>query len=306
MRRLVQKATRLTIFAVLRALAFGARYLSWQWGVRLGKGFGQLCFYLLPAMRRRSLTHLERAFGTTPALKGLAKHNFRHLGQLLFETLMLSYLPSTALASLVEIEGEGYLKEAVARGSGVILITGHIGNWEMMGAALAAAGYPMNVIGATLYDSRLNAWLLALRGRFHIKTIVRGSLSASKEILTALRSGGILAFLIDQDTRAKGVFVNFFGEPAHTPVGAAALALRSGASALCAFITRLPNNQHRVTFKKPFLITPTKDATADIRRYTERFTADIEQQIRLAPEQWVWIHRRWNRKPNVTLQGVPC
>jgi KDO2-lipid IV(A) lauroyltransferase len=115
--------------------------------------------------------------------------------------------------------------------------------------------------------------------------------------LGVLRKKEILGLLIDQDTQTNGVFVNFFNKKAYTPGGAAQLALKSGATTLMCFVTRLPNNRHRITIEKPMTLTKTDDYQKDIEVNTARFTSRIEEHIKQYPDQWVWMHRRWKTKP---------
>ncbi|HSM12604.1 MAG TPA: lysophospholipid acyltransferase family protein, partial [Thermoanaerobaculia bacterium] len=135
------------------------------------------------------------------------------------------------------------------------------------------------------------ASLLDLRGRFGTRTIVRGRPGAARDLLRTLRSGGALGMLIDQDTRVEGVFVEFFGRPAWTPVGAAEIAQKLGAAVHPTFIERCPDGRHRAR------IEPALGLPADPVAATQAMTDRIEQQIRRVPEQWVWMHRRWRRRP---------
>jgi len=161
----------------------------------------------------------------------------------------------------------------------------------MLAAALNVHGLQMAVVARELDEEILQRLLVGLRDRFGTKTIVRGTPGAARALLTALRSNGALGMLIDQDTKVDGVFVPFFGRPAYTPVGAAELAIRFDAAVLPGFIERLDDGSHRVHIEPP-LDLPT-DPTAATALMTER----IEAQIRRAPAQWVWLHRRWRRKP---------
>lgn len=298
--KLYKKTLRTLIFLCLRSVAFLSRSLSWQVGIRLGGWIGTLLFYLLRRERARSLESLKIAFGVSKAerdLNEIMKKSFQNLGKGLIEILNFQSLSEDEINALVTIEGEEYLKEAEADGNGTILITGHIGNWELMAAVLSVRGYPLHVIAAPLYDPRIDEWIVRLRARFDIETISRGSPSSSKKILGVLRKKEILGLLIDQDTQANGVFVNFFNKKAYTPGGAAQLALKSGATTLMCFVTRLPNNRHRINIEKPMTLTQTDDHQKDVEVNTARFTSRIEEHIKQYPDQWVWMHRRWKTKP---------
>ncbi|MEO7794558.1 MAG: lysophospholipid acyltransferase family protein, partial [Thermoanaerobaculia bacterium] len=173
----------------------------------------------------------------------------------------------------------------------IVIVTGHCGNWELLAAALNQRGLGMLVVAREIDEPGLQTMLLDLRARFGTRTIVRGTPGAARALLGALRGAGALGMLIDQDTKVEGVFVEFFGRPAWTPVGAAELALRFDAVVLPTFIVRRPDGTHEATIH-PELALPAAPTAA-----TALMTAAIEAQIRSHPEQWVWLHRRWRRQP---------
>lgn len=298
--KIPKKLVRSIIFASLASVAFLTRPLSWKWGVRLGGIIGALLYYFLRRERAKSLEGLRVAFGADKPereLQQILKRSFQNLGKGLIEILNFENLKPDQIESLIEIEGEEYLKEAESEGNGTILITGHLGNWELMAAALSLRGYPLHVIAAPLYDPRIDEWIVRLRSRFQVETISRGSPSSSKKILGVLRKKEVLGLLIDQDTKVNGVFVNFFNKKAYTPAGAAELALRSGAATMMCFVMRLPNDRHRITIEKPMTLIQSADHMKDVEINTARFTSRIEEHIKQYPDQWVWMHRRWKTKP---------
>ncbi len=288
------------LLVLLKGLGFLIRLLPWRLGVHFGGLLGLIAFYLLKRERRRSYEGLKVAFGnekSEQALQRIARKNFSNLGKGLIEILNLHSLKKEQLETLVSLEGEEYLKAATESGQGGILITGHIGNWELMAAALSMRGYRLHVIAAPLYDPRIDELIIRLRADFNVETISRGSPSSSRKILSVLKKKEILGLLIDQDTRVDGVFVNFFNKKAHTPAGAAQLALRSGAATMMCFVTRLPGDRHRITIEKPMHLYKNGNKEQDIEKNTAMFTARIEEHVKQYPEQWVWMHRRWRTKP---------
>jgi len=302
--KLSKRFIRNLLLLLLKGVGFFTRLFPWRLGVLFGGLLGTLAFYLLKRERRRSLEGLQVAFGNEKSEKALltiARKNFCNLGKGLIEILNLHRLKKEALETLISLEGEEYLKAATESGQGVILITGHIGNWELMAAALSMRGYRLHVIAAPLYDPRIDELIVRLRADFKVETISRGSPSSSRKILSVLKSKEILGLLIDQDTRVDGVFVNFFNKKAHTPAGAAQLALRSGAATMMCFVTRLPGDQHRITIEKPMRLYRSGNKQQDIQRNTAMFTARIEEHVKQYPEQWVWMHRRWRTKPEEVL-----
>lgn len=210
---------------------------------------------------------------------------------MLAEAFWLRHRQPEEVAALVAFDGWEQIEAARIAKRPVLILTGHCGNWELLAAALNLRGLAMSVVARELEDPGLQRMLLALRERFGTRTIVRGTPGAARALLQALRSGGALGMLIDQDTKVDGVFVPFFGRLAYTPVGAAELALRFDAAVLPTFIERQPDGSHRARIEPALALDG--DATAATTQMTER----IEAQIRRVPEQWVWLHRRWRRQP---------
>jgi KDO2-lipid IV(A) lauroyltransferase len=210
---------------------------------------------------------------------------------MLGEGLHLARAGVPELLSHVEFEGWETFDRLRAEGRRILVLSGHCGNWEMMTTGIPSRGLPLVVVARELQDSVLDELLVGLRARFGTETIHRGAAGAGRRLLAVLRGGGALGMLIDQDIRADSVFVPFFGRPAHTPVGAAQLALRHGLTVVPAFIERRDDGSHLMR------VLPPLELPADPVAATATMTAAIEAQVRRRPEQWVWMHRRWRRQP---------
>src|SRR5213080_3167163 len=238
----------------------------------VGRGLGTAAHALLATPRRLAVAHMGLAFPELDLAtrRRLVGATFRHAGQAfaelsLFETILRR-------PDYVRLEGVEALDTALARGRGAIAVTGHVGNWELLAAWAAAIGYPITVVVRRVNDPRFVA-----------------------AVGDALRRIRVVAMLIDQDTRGAGVFVPFFGRPAHTPPGAALLALRARVPVVTAFIQRRPGGGHLVRMAPVPL--GEGNGRGRVTEVTARFTAAIETQIRRAPAEWVWWHQRWRRQP---------
>ncbi len=283
---------------VLRGFLAAARPMPLGWLRALGSGAGALASRLARADRERALANLRRAFpehDDTWAWVTL-RATARHLGELLGEIGWLWSAAPDRLTASTELAGLEHLAGDGAGRHGAVLVTGHCGNWEWMNLALGACGIPMTVAAREVYDPRLDRVARRLRGRFGGDTVLRGP-EAGGRLVRALRKGRVAGFLIDQDIDAPGAFVTFFGSPAWTPVGAAVLALRTGAPVVPGFATRLPDGRMQLRFEPP--LAHPEGGTLEERAalLTARLTARIEAQIRSSPAQWVWMHRRWKRRP---------
>jgi len=276
-----------------RFLAGRLARLEWNDAQTFGRLFGRLAWSLAGRDRQRALSHLAIAFPDLDSdqRRGLGRASFAHFGAMLGETLWLAERGSEEIERRVELRGWEEIEAARAARRPILVLTGHCGNWELLAAALNVRGLRMAVVARELQDPGFQRALLDFRARFGSKTILRGAAGAARDLLATLRSGGALGMLIDQDTNIDGVWVDFFGRPAWTPVGAADIARRFTAAVLPAFIERLPDGSHRAT------IQPALDLPQDPIAATQRMSDAIEAQIRRVPEQWVWMHRRWRRQP---------
>ncbi len=195
----------------------------------------------------------------------------------------------------VRWDDRSVLDAALARGKGVVFISGHVGNWELLARRVALAGYPCQTIAKETTDPRTTALIEKFRASSKLKSIWRGQPGAARFMLRALRDGQILGMLIDQDTDVQSVWVPFFGRPAKTPRAAADLALRTGAAVVVGFCQRAADGRYRVVMRE--LSTLGLDAVG----LTAALSQQIEAAIREAPEQWVWMHRRWKSPPEAVI-----
>ena len=277
------------------ASSAAGRSLSLARARSLGRATGRLAHSTLQRERDKALRNLTIAFPDLDEVRRrvILREMFIHLGQSLFEIAWMPNLDRAMLDQTTVVDGLDNLQRAVDLNKGVVLFTGHCGNWEWMAAAIGLLGFRMNVIARELYDSRLNQFIVDSRGRHQVTTIGRGSTSSAKAMLQTLRAGEVLGVLIDQNIKAESAEVPFFGRPASTPIGPARLAIRAGATAIAGFIERDGESQ-RIRFQEPIETTRNDDAI----ELTARLTHAIEEQIRRVPSQWVWMHDRWrSRKP---------
>jgi len=292
-----QKLLRFFLWAGLIGLRSILRWIPWNIGLSLAGGLGAAAYFLLVKERRKALHHLQAALGGERSLEDrqrIALESFRNLGRTFFEVLNLDRLTRHDINRLVRFEGEGALKAAAAGGRGVLFVTAHIGNWELMGRVVSMH-HPLAVVAAPIYDRRVEKIMIGLRAAHGIETLVRDSPGSLKRLIAMLRRGGVVGLLIDQDTKTDGVFVPFFHQQAFTPTGPASLAFRTGASVVVGFIVREGRERHRIIIHGPLDISSTGQTERDVREQTARFTKMIEEQVRKTPEQWIWMHRRWKK-----------
>ena len=296
---LAKRVKRYLRYCVVRAGLFAVEWLPIQAAGRLGEALGALAFRLASKTRRTALESLARAFPDWPAerRRALACRSFQHLGRCALELACIRQLDPRIGEWVEWTEPERRLLEnALARGRGVLFVSGHVGNWELLARRVALAGLPASTIAKESSDWRLTRLVERFRAQGRVESIWRGQQGAAKRMLRVLKSGGILGFLIDQDTAVQSIFVRFFGHPAATPRAAADLALKTGAAVVVGFCQRKEDGRYQLSMKE-ILPKQTGDVESDVVALTQDLSAEIESAIRRTPEQWVWMHRRWKSQP---------
>lgn len=275
----------------------------------LGEGLGWLAGSVFRVRRGVVDGNLTRAFPQRPRRERdrIARSCYRHLGREAITMLRMAGLPSERIRERTELVGFAAVQEALARGRGVVVVTGHLGNWEIGGAALAARGVPVDAVAQVQRNPLFDRDLVAVRERLGMRVIPRSE--AVRRGFRGLREGRLLALVGDQNVREGGVFVDFFGTPASTARGAAVFALRAGAPLFVAVALRCPGRRgwYRVHFESVPVVS-TGDLEADVTAVTRSLTRALEGYVRQAPEQYFWHHRRWRTaepSPLPDVEGGP-
>jgi KDO2-lipid IV(A) lauroyltransferase len=296
---LAKRAKRYLRYCLVRAALFVAEQLPIQTAGRLGEALGSWAFWAAWKTRRTALESVAKAFPewNSERRDALARRCFQHLGRCALELACIRQLDSQMVEWVEWTEQERrLLEDALARGRGVLFVSGHVGNWELLARRVALAGLPASTIAKESSDWRLTRLVERFRIQGRVESIWRGQQGAAKRMLRVLKSGGILGLLIDQDTAVQSIFVPFFGHPAATPRAAADLALKTGAAVVVGFCQRKEDGRYRLSMKE-ILPRQTGNVESDAVALTQELTAEIESAIRRTPEQWVWMHRRWKSQP---------
>ncbi len=265
----------------------------------LGKGLGRLFFWMDRRHQKETMDHLRFAFGLEKSdreLRSIAQRSYQHLGLSLAELARVMVFPPQRVMEWIRIEGLDHYIDAHKKGRGVLYLTAHLGNWELMALAQSLQGYPINVVVRPVDNPLLERLLSRLRSRWGNRVVRKGG--ALREVLRLLKRGETVGFLLDQNVAIdQGVFVNFFGRSACTHKTLALLALKTGAAVLPAFTFREEKNGHRIVVEPPVLLEETGNTERDLVVNTQKFTSLIESYIRKHPDQWLWVHRRWKTQP---------
>ncbi|MBN1352941.1 lysophospholipid acyltransferase family protein [candidate division KSB1 bacterium] len=262
-----------------------------------------LCFYVIPDARKKTIRNLTRVFGSeknAAEIWKMAKSVFRDLGRNAVDMFRLKQVVGKDPDRYVTCHGWENLDNALAKGKGVVVITGHLGCWELMAGYVSSKGYAVSVVGTPLYDPRLDKMLVDNRTSVGLKNIIRST--GAREILRTLRNGEIVGILIDQDTRVDGVFVDFLGKPAFTPVGPVVLALKTGAAIVPMAIHIDERNRHIIEMEPEIDLQTTDDKENDRLLITLKCSKAIEKLLLKNVTQWVWMHERWKTQPKESVE----
>jgi KDO2-lipid IV(A) lauroyltransferase len=286
-------------YAAARTVLTGLRWLPRPLAVATGRGLGRIAYRVGGRLGRTGSRNLELAFPhmSEEDRARILRGCFLNLGRLLGEVSHFPRATPESLREIIECEGLEHLEAARARGRGVIMFTGHLGAWELSSFALSALGYPLSFLVRRIDNPLVEQLIDKARTRFGNRSIDKRA--AARPMLRTLHAGGTLGILVDLNTQPhEGIFVDFFGIPASTTLGLASMALRTNAAVLPIFV---PWDEERQRFlmriEPPLEITRTGDEREDARQLTALFTSVIEKYVRRYPEQWLWIHKRWNTRP---------
>jgi KDO2-lipid IV(A) lauroyltransferase len=285
-------------YYTMRATIGALRALSWDAACKVGERLGALGYRPLGIRKRVVERQIAAAFPdlSPEAVVNLARESYEHLGRTFVETALLDSIGKDGLQMLVEsVEGWEEIEEVMSKGRGAVLVTGHIGNWELAGSYVAARGIPLDAIVRGMANPLFDAYINHTREAIGM-TVVHDS-EAVRRTPRSLRAGRAVAFVADQGVMGlASTFVPFFGRPAKTPRGAAVFALRFDVPVVFVVALRKPNGRYRIVVER-IEAPQTGDRDRDVDAIVARFTQHLEKWVRAVPAQYFWQHRRWKRQP---------
>ena len=286
-------------YILLRALIAVVLSMGLSAALRMGRFFGDLLYRLDGKHRERALRNLEKALpDLSPAERErIAHESFRSIALTAVEVV---YMPRVLTRSTfhdhVEIRIAPAAREALEARQGVIIVTAHLGNWELSGLAMGLIGFPCSTVARPLDNPFLDRYVLSTRERGGQEIIIKKG--ALREMLRVVRKRRNLAVVSDQNAGRHGVFVDFFGRPASATPAPATVSLRQGVPVLPGWQRRSgPGLKHVITIEAPLAPPDTGDRERDVLEMTQAMADRIEAWIREEPGQWLWAHRRWRAKP---------
>jgi KDO2-lipid IV(A) lauroyltransferase len=270
------------------------RVIPYRCALLLGSCLGVLAFDVFRVRRKVTLLNLRNSLGNrrkTKELRKIGREAYKNIGKSMVEYSLFPSLNQRRISRMVEFEGAENFDEAMRKGKGAIVVAGHFGSWELMGAATSQSGYPVDFLVGEQRNILVDDLMNDYRRRMGIGIIKMGA--AAKGVIKALKDNRFIAMLSDQDAGNDGTIVDFFGRPASTPKGPAAFALKMNAPIIMAFIIRERNCRQKIIIEEPLFMDRSKSKEDDIQRLTQAYTSMLEKYVRQYPDHWFWPHRRW-------------
>ena len=287
------------LYKTLMLMSRLIRLLPYDALLMLGRAFGNLYYLLVKKQRERAVAQMMPALNVTESeARKLVRESFVNLARNMLDILYMPNLNEENLSDYIEIDHLERMRTALMEGSGVVVLTGHVGSWEWLSAAFSLNGMPVTAIAKLQPNAEYSRVLDDLRATIHVEIFNRGT-NELRAAGRALKDGKILGFLADQDAGPGGAFINFLGKVASTPMGPAVFARRFNAPVLPAFIVRKEDGRHLVKIGEIMHFEDTGDTDADLLRFTEKMTKILEEIIREHPTQWLWFQKRWNTPPEM-------
>lgn len=273
----------------------------------LARHWGWILAHGVRLRRTYVLDTLARCFPgkSAPERQAIYAEMCRHQALNLMELMRFAGGKDAELGDLLEVRGEEIVKAALARGKGVLILIAHFGNYDLMGLyASKLFGYPLTIITKTLKNAKLNELWWEMRRKAGVNEIP--ARKAYRPCVRALKQNGLVGFMLDQNRpNPQGVYVDFFGKLASTTPGLAFMSAQTGAPVAPVFMRRTPEGRH-VLEVRPILEPPPDRKEETLLAFTAACTKIIEDEVRLYPAQWLWLHKRWKSRPEGEGASAPA
>lgn len=273
----------------------------------IAAALSDLAFLALPEKRRNAIENMAYVLGpaaTPREVRRSARRAMRNYARYLVDFLRMPSVTYEEVQRRVQFDGWHFLDAALEGGKGAIFCSVHMGSWDFGAGALALAGYPVHAVVDTFKHPHLNEFIQSSRRRTGMQVIPVNE--APRRVLTVLRQNAVLGLLVDRPSPHDGVPVTFFGAEARLPAGAAALALRTGASVVTMGLVRRPDNSFVGLIRPPIEYRPTGNREEDVAALTQRIVASLEEMIRAYPDQWFMFRKMWAAPPQPAPSAPPA
>jgi len=286
----------------VRAFVSVIRLLPLNIGMLVGKSLAYAIYLIDRKHRKVAYENLRNAYGEDLSdfqIKKIIRRNYLHFASVGIDFIKMPQIVNQSnWQKYFEVEGLEFVRKACKEGKGIIFVTGHTGNWEVLGCAFEFFFQPLHSIAKHMKNPFVDRFLTRLRKYGNQEIIFKEK--AAREMIKVLKNNECLGILVDQNARKNSIFVDFFGQKAATTRVVATLSLKTGAPIIMVFLRRSDRRyRFKISLIKPVQIEKTGDLEKDILSLTQRYTTIIESRIREHPHEWIWIHRRWKTRPPI-------
>lgn len=281
-------------FALFSILSSIIRFLPFRAAQSFGKFLGLLFYWFFPNRRAIAISNLRNAFPekSLGEIKSIARGAFQNFGISVAEFVWFPRMTPQRLRKIVRLSNIDLVEAAMTRGKGLILMSGHFGNWELLALSTAHfSGHPLTIIVHNQSNRLVHKALDQYRCRWGNSSVLR-ELSV-RESLRRLTDGKVVAMAADQSASKDGLYVRFFGRPAATHRGPAIFSLRTGAPIVMGFLIRNARGKHEGFFEEVKTDDLCGYSEENVAELTRRHVAVLERYVRQYPDHWLWMHRRW-------------
>jgi KDO2-lipid IV(A) lauroyltransferase len=283
---------------IVIVLSFPLALLPYKFAIKAGKFIGLLLFYVWSGRRRIAIENIEKSvhsgtLSVPETAEKIVRESFVNFGKSIAEVVRIYYGFGDSLIDNVVIKGEEHYIKAKAKGKGIIFITGHCGNWELMAVAFGVKVAPVSVVARAQYNPYINGMIGKIRARYGNSVIYKKG--ALKGILACLKKEGTVGILMDQAVvRDEGFIINFLGRGAWTTKMPALIARKTGTPVIPIFISR-EGDWHVITIYPEVPMKREEMSESALKDDTQLLSSYIDEYIEEHPTEWLWIHRRWKR-----------
>jgi len=292
------KTRRYYLYCAARIAVILVNLLPIRFASKIAGFLGKLGFAFLKKERDRTLCNLRSGFKEYPEkeIKKIAQNTFSNISRNFTEFACISKINRRNIDLWVTSVNFKRIDDVLSRGKGGIILASHFGNWELLSAYLNIMGHHGPVIIRRIYFNKFDELLNKFRAVYGFNGIYRDA--SPKIFLKKLKENSLIGILPDQDIDSiEGIFVDFFGRPAYTPVGPVKIAMVSGAPLIPCFVIR-KSDRYEFIVDEPIYVERDRNNDDDaVRFYTQKWTSLLESYIRKHPDQWVWMHKRWKTQP---------
>ena len=301
------KAEDFVLYLIVRIFVSLFRLLPLTFCVLMGRFLAYIAYLVDTKHRTVAEKNLRNAYGdelSEPQMHEIIRRSYLHLASVGIDFIKLPRIvKSNNWQNHFEFEGLENAQKVLEEGKGALCVTGHVGNWEVLGCAMAYVyNHSVHSIAKHMENPYMDKFFTELREKNGQKIIFTEN--AAREILRVLKNNQLLGILVDQHVRGNSIFVDFFGQKASTTRSVATLSLKTGAPVIMFFARRLEGGyRFKINVSEPLKVEKTGDMERDIFNLTQRCTNLIESKIRERPHEWLWIHRRWKVKSSIVTSS---